>query len=123
MKNEIFEYWTKSGNTLSESMKTLTEINTKAFTKLTEQQQALVTNLSEVWAHQIQLATESRGYAELLSGQAKQAAEQREKLLAIVSGTASVLKAARAELTAWMEKGFEAVTPPLIKVAGVKQAA
>ncbi len=123
MKNDIFEYWTKSGNTLSESMKALTEINTKAFTKLTEQQQALVTNLSEVWAHQIQLATESKGHAELLSGQAELAAKQREKLLAIVSDTARVLEAARAELTAWVEKGFEAVTQPLSKVAGTKQAA
>lgn len=122
MKNEIFD-WTKSGNTLSESMKELTEINTKAFTKLTEQQQSLVTNLSEVWAHQIQLATESKGYPELLSGQAKLATEQREKLSAIVSDTARVLEAARAELTAWVAKGFEAVTQPLSKVAGEKQAA
>lgn len=123
MKNDIFEYWTKSGKTFSESMKVLTEINTKAFTKLTEQQQALVTNLSEVCTHQIQLATESKGHAELLSGQAELAAQQREKLLAIVSDTASVLEAARAELTAWVEKGFEAVTQPLSKVAGAKQAA
>ncbi|MGH8538587.1 MAG: hypothetical protein ACREXM_19620, partial [Gammaproteobacteria bacterium] len=86
-------------------------------------QQALVTNLSEVCAHQIQLATESKGYADLLSGQAKLAAEQREKLPAIVSGTASVLQAAGAELTAWMEKGFEAALQPLGKVAGAKQAA
>ncbi|MGH8469161.1 MAG: phasin family protein [Gammaproteobacteria bacterium] len=123
MKIEIFEYWTQSANTFSKSMKALTEINTKAFTNLTEQQQALVTNLNEVCAHQIQLATESTGYAELLSGQAELAAEQREKLLAIVSDTASVLKAARAELTAWVEKGFEAALQPLGKVAGAKQAA
>ncbi|MGH8533170.1 MAG: phasin family protein [Gammaproteobacteria bacterium] len=123
MKSEIFEYWTKSGNIFSKSMKALIEINTKAFTNLTEQQQALVTNLSEVCAHQIQLATESKGYAELLSGQAELAAEQREKLLAIVSDTASVLKAARAELTVWVEKGFEAALQPLGKVAGAKQAA
>jgi hypothetical protein len=41
MKNETFPYWTKSGNTLYESTQALTEINTKAFTQLTEQQQAL----------------------------------------------------------------------------------
>jgi Phasin protein len=121
MKNETFEYWTKSGNIFSESMKVLTELNTKVFTKLTEQQQALVANLSEACTHQVHLATDSKGYAELLSGQAKLAAGQPEKLLAIARATASILEAARAELTVWVEKGFEAALQPLGKVAGAKQ--
>lgn len=95
MENQLFEYWTTSGSAFSESMRALTDINTKTLRKVGEQQQALAHTFMEAWNRQIQLATDVKGYPDLLSAQTKLATEQLNQYFAIARDTASVLEAGK----------------------------
>jgi hypothetical protein len=113
MENQLFEYWTTSGSAFSESMRALTDINTKTLRKVGEQQQALAHTFMEAWNRQIQLATDVKGYPDLLSAQTKLATEQLNQYFAIARDTASVLEAGKVELTVWVEKNVQPANQPV----------
>jgi len=120
MENQLFEYWTTSGSAFSESMRALTDINTKTLTKVGEQQQALTHTFMEAWNRQIQLATDVKAYPDLLSAQTKLATEQWNKYFAIARDTASVFEAGKVELTAWVEKNVQPANQPASEGSSAK---
>jgi hypothetical protein len=113
MENQLFEYWTKSASAFSESMQVLTDINTKTLRKVSEQQQALANTFMDAWNRQIQLATDVKGYPDLLSAQTKLATEQWNKCFAIARDAASVFEAGNVEITAWVEKNAQTANQPV----------
>jgi hypothetical protein len=113
MQNQLFEYWTTSGSAFSESMRALTDINTKTLRKVGEQQQALAHTFMEAWNRQIQLATDVKGYPDLLSAQTKLATEQWNKYFAIARDTASVFEAGKVEFTVWVAKNVQPANQPV----------
>jgi phasin family protein len=107
MENEMFDYWTKVANATLASCKDFADIQSKAFESVIGQQQALFGAAIEAYSAQVKLASDAKGYKELLAGQAKLLSEQGEKVLAITRNTTGTLESLKGDLTSWMEKGIE----------------
>lgn len=124
MQFDYAEPWTNLGTTTYTSLKELGEINGKTFEKLTEQQLGLVTSCVDVAIKQTSLISDSKGYKDLLSGQAKLLTEYSEKVLEAFRKTADILTESKDDITAWVEKTVETSTAPLKKsVPPAKKAA
>lgn len=115
MQFEYSEPWTSFGTTSYASLKELGEINGKAFEKLTEQQLGLVANSVDAVVKQASLVTDSKGYKDLLAGEAKLFTEYSEKLLDAFRKTTEILTDSKDEITAWIEKTIDTTTAPIKK--------
>ena len=123
MQKDLFEQWNKFGKTAYDSFKELAEINTSVYEKLTEQQMEALNVYMETGAKQVSLLSESKGYQDLLSGQASLANEANEKLLSVARNVAGILTDSKNEITSWVEKGIESAVTPIVKAAPAKKAA
>lgn len=123
MQKDLFEQWNTFGKTAYESFKELAEINTSVFEKLTEQQLEALNVCLETSAKQVSLLGESKGYQDLLSGQASLANEANEKLLSVARNVAGILNDSKNEITSWVEKGIETAVTPVTKPTTTKKAA
>ncbi len=110
-----YEPWTNIGNTTYSSLKELGEINGKTIEKLTEQQLGLVSSSVDCAIKHTTLITDSKGYKDLLAGQAKLLTEYSEKLLDAFKKTGEILAESKDDITAWIEKTIDTSAAPLKK--------
>jgi hypothetical protein len=122
---EYIEQWTSLNNAAIASLKELGEINSKAIEKFTEQQLGIMGTFFDLGVKQVNLLNETKGYKEMLSGQAKLVAEYNDKVLETIRKSTGIVAESKDELTAWVEKGVESTISPIKKAAAapLKKAA
>jgi hypothetical protein len=120
---EYIEQWTNFNNTAIASLKEFGEINSKAVEKFAEHQLGFIGTCFDLGVKQINLFNDSKGYKELLSGQAKLVAEYNEKVMETIRNSTGIVADSKDELTAWVEKGMENTVPQLQKTTSLKKAA
>ena len=105
-----------------EAAKQLADINMRTSEKLMQKQLELFGLYLQANADQMDLLTKAKGFQELYAGQAELARGFAEKVMASARESAEVATGARDEVTAWMEKGAEAVAANLKEVTTPKAA-
>jgi len=117
MENTIFENINKVGKSSYETVKGLYDINTNIVEQLIEQQFALVSLGNEYTARQLKLASETKGYKEVINGQTEIAADISSKVQGIARNTIDILSESKDEVNAWFEKGVKEAEKGIKEVA------
>ncbi len=124
MQFDYAESWTQLSNNAYATLKSLGDINAKTLEKLTEQQLSLVSSYYDAGVKQLTLATESKGYKDMLSGQAKLFTDCNDKVLDTVRKTAEIMTESKDDYAAWFERTLEngisaakKAAPPVVKKA------
>ncbi len=117
MENAIFENINKVGKSSYETVKGLYDINTNIVEQLIEQQFALFSLGNEYTARQLKLASETKGYKEVINGQTEIAADISSKVQGIARNTIDILSESKDDVNAWFEKGVEEAEKGIKEVA------
>lgn len=117
MNTAIYENINKIGKGSYESMKSLYTMQTKSVEQLIEQQMALMSVGVEFFTRQMKLASEAKGYKEMLSGQTEITTEVSSKVQGIARNTLDIINESREELNAWFENCIKETEK------GIKEAA
>jgi len=124
MQKDILEQFNSfnsfGANTFS-TLKELAEISTKITEKVVQQQMEVVSTVLEAGVKEMTLVSESKGYKDLLAGQAALTSEYNEKALSFARNTTSILAESKDEISAWIEKGLQTASTTATKA--VKKAA
>lgn len=107
------------GNKGFERMNTLGELNLKVWEKLAARQMETMNLLMEQSSRQMKLATEAKGYNELLKGQMEIAKETSERMMAETKTNMELAGEVRDEYRAWVESGVSEVTAEMRKTVTV----
>ncbi|MGH8581229.1 MAG: phasin family protein [Gammaproteobacteria bacterium] len=107
MQFDYAENWTQLSNNAYSTLKSLGDINAKTLEKLTEQQFGLASSYYDAGIKQFTLVTESKGYKDVLSGQAKLFADHNDKLLDTMRKTAEIMTESKDDYAAWFERTLE----------------
>ena len=119
MQNEILDQWAMVSRQALESMKELGQINERILTRMTEQQQQILSACLEATSLELQMMGGAKDPKDLLAKQAEVVSQYSNKFVDIVRSTNDLLADCRSELSAWMEKGVAAASVPP-KVAKTK---
>ena len=103
MNTAIYENLNKLGKGSYESMKSLYMMQNKSVEQMIEQQMALMSLGVEFITRQMQLASEAKGYKEMLNGQTEVTMEVSNKIQGIARNTLDIVNEYRDELNAWCE--------------------
>ena len=103
MNTAIYENMNKLGKGSYENMKGLYVMQTKTVEQLIEQQMALMSLGVEFVTRQMKLASEAKGYKEVLSGQTEITTEISSKVQGIARNTLDIINESREELNTWFE--------------------
>jgi len=103
MNTAIIENMNKYGKGSYESMKGLYTMQTKSAQQMLEQQMALMSLGVEFFTRQMKLASEAKGYKEILNGQTDITTEISSKVQGIARNTMDIVNESRDELSAWFE--------------------
>jgi len=103
MNTAIYENLNKFSKGSYENMKGLYVMQTKAVEQLIEQQMALMSLGVEFVTRQMKLASEAKGYKEVLSGQTDITTEISSKVQGIARNTLDIMNESREELNTWFE--------------------
>jgi len=126
MNTAIIENLNKFGKGSYESMKSLYMMQTKSAEQLIEQQMALMSLGVEFFTRQMKLASEAKGYKEMLNGQTDITTEISSKIQGIARNTLDIVNESRDELNAWCEncvKEAEQGIKEAAKIVPVSKAA
>ena len=126
MPPEILDQWTKLTRTALDALKELTELNTKAFERASEQQFELAHASLEASAKTAQLVSEPRSYKDYVSGQTALASEYGDRVLKIVRRSNEIAAELRDEYAAWIDGKFREVartSGPVVSSAAGKKVA
>lgn len=115
MQTDFVKQWTDLGANTFESLKELGEINSKTAEKLAAQQLDFMNTCVETGVKQITLLSESKGYKDLLAGQAGFAAQYNDMVMDTIRKTTETMTESKDDMTEWFEKGMEQFTTPLMK--------
>jgi len=107
MENIMLENINKVGMSSYEIIKGLYEINTNIAEQLFEQQLALAGLSTECITRQLKLASEARGYKEVITGQTEIAADISSKVQGITRNTLDIINESKDELNVWFEKSVK----------------
>lgn len=103
MNTAIYENLNKLGKGSYESMKSLYMMQNKSVEQMIEQQMALMSLGVEFITRQMQLASEAKGYKEMLNGQTEVTMEVSNKIQGIARNTLDIVNEYRDELNTWCE--------------------
>ncbi|HSR62806.1 MAG TPA: phasin family protein [Gammaproteobacteria bacterium] len=117
MANEIYDNVNKAARSTYDSMKALYDIQNNIAEQVFEQQLAVINLGVDYTSRQLKLASEARGYKELLNGQTEIVSDFGTKVQGITRNTIDILNESRDELSAWYEKGVKEAE------SGLKEAA
>ena len=117
MENTIFENINKVGKSSYETVKGLYDINTNIVEQLIEQQFALFSLGNEYTARQLKLASETKGYKEVINGQTEITADISSKVQGIARNTIDIFSESKDDVNAWFEKGVEEAEKGIKEVA------
>jgi len=117
MNTSMYENMNKLTKNSYETMKGLYMMQSKLAEQITEQQMALLSLGVEFFTRQMQLASEAKGYKEILSGQTDITSDISSKVQGIARNTLDIFNESRDELNSWFEncvkeaeKGIKEVT-------------
>lgn len=103
----MLENINKVGKSSYEIIKGLYEINTNIVEQLFEQQLALVGLSTECATRQLKLASEAKGYKEVITGQSEIAADISSKAQGIARNTIDIINESKDEMNVWFEKSVK----------------
>ncbi len=107
MTNEVLENLNKLGKVSLDAIKELYEINSKTVEQITEQQLAYANLYVETTTRQMKLATEAKGYNEVVNGQTKLVDDISKKAQGIALNTVDIINESNNEVSTWVEKGVQ----------------
>lgn len=110
MDNAFIDNWQDYSKNAVVAAKELETINTQVIEKLTGKQMELANAAFETSTRYMSSLSEVKGYQEIVSEQAKLAAEFNEKLIDAARSTADIMTESRDLYQAWVEKNMKAVT-------------
>lgn len=110
MDNAFIDNWQDYSKNAVAAAKELETINTQVIEKLTGKQMELANAAFETSTRYMSSLSEVKGYQEIVSEQAKLAAEFNEKLIDTARSTADIMTESRELYQAWVEKNMKAVT-------------
>ncbi len=110
MQKEILEQWNKTSTDTYNAIQELSGITGKIAEKITQQQFNLASVYMDAGVKSINIASESKGYKDLMTGQAALVSDLNDKALSFARSTTSILSESKDELSAWSDKGLQAVT-------------
>jgi len=117
--NETFTAVNEIANKGVERMTTLSELNLRVFERLAARQMDAVNLCMEHSLRVMKLATESKGYNDLLKGQVEAAKDLSERLMAESKNNVSLAGEVRDDYRVWLEKNMAEVSADLRKVVPV----
>ena len=103
MNTPMYESMNKLSKGSYESMKGLYQMQSKLAEQVIEQQMALLSLGVEFFTRQMQLASEAKGYKEILSGQTEITSDISSKVQGIARNTLDIFNESRDELNGWFE--------------------
>ena len=110
MDNAFIDNWQDYSKNAVAAAKELETINTQVIEKLTGKQMELANAAFETSTRYMSSLSEVKGYQEIVSEQAKLAAEFNEKLIDTARSTADIMTESRELYQSWVEKNMKAVT-------------
>jgi hypothetical protein len=110
MDNAFINNWQDYSKNAVAAAKELETINTQVIEKLTGKQMELANAAFETSTRYMSSLSEVKGYQDIMSEQAKLAAEFNEKLIDTARSTADIMTESRELYQAWVEKNMKAVT-------------
>jgi len=121
MQKDIIEQFNTFGTTTFSSLQELAGISTKLAEKIGQQQLEIISSCLEASVKEMTLISESKGYKDLLAGQAALTSEYNEKALSFARNSTSILAESKDVVSAWVEKGVQNANTATTKA--VKKAA
>jgi hypothetical protein len=112
MQTELLDQWAMVSRQALESMKELGQINERILTRMTEQQQQILSACLEATSLELQMMGGIKDPKDLLAKQAELVSQYESKFVDIVRSTNDLLADYRSELSAWVEKGVAAAKAP-----------
>ena len=103
MNTAMYENLNKLGKGSYDTMKGLYMMQSKLAEQMIEQQMALMSLSIEYFTRQMQLASEAKGYKEILNGQTDITTDITNKVQGIARNTIDIFNESRDELNAWAE--------------------
>ncbi|HEX5386341.1 MAG TPA: phasin family protein [Gemmatimonadales bacterium] len=107
MQNELIDQWTKFANAALDAVRQLSDINSRAFKGLAEQQLEAFEVSVQTVTRGLQIAAAPKSYSEVSANQAALANEYGQKLVGIARKSNELLTDAQHEYTGWVEKGVQ----------------
>jgi len=117
MTNDYIKQITEMNKTAADSVKALTDINTKAAKAMFEKQSEIFNSVLEAGQTQVSLISEAKDAAKLVAAQTKVAKETGEKVVAIANSTQAIAESYKTELTGWVEAGIKTAQAAVKKAA------
>jgi phasin family protein len=117
--NEGFEMFNDLGSKGYESARQLGELNLRAMEKLVTRQMDAVNLVMESGLRQVQLATEAKGYSDLVKGQLELAKELGERVMEESRSNVKLASDTRDEYRVWFEQNVKTVSEKMAKVQPV----
>jgi hypothetical protein len=111
--NETFAMFNDLGSKGYEAAQALGEINLRAVETLVARQMDVVNLLMEGGLRQVKMASEAKGYSDLVKGQIELARELAERLMEESRTNVKLASDTRDEYRGWMEKGVQLVSENL----------
>lgn len=103
MNTVTYENLNKLGKGSYDTLKGFYVLNNKIAEQIVEQQMALISLNVEFITRQMKLASEAKGYKEILSGQTDITTNISSKMQGIARNTLDIFNESREELNAWFE--------------------
>ncbi len=117
MTNDFIKQITEMNKTAADSVKALTDINTKAVKTLSEKQLEIFNIVFNASSQQVALASEAKDASKLIEAQTKLAKTTSEKVVAVANTTQAVAETYKTELTSWVESGVKTAQTAAKKAA------
>ena len=107
------------GNKGFERINSLGELNLKVWEKLAARQMDALNIMMEQSVRQMKMASEAKGYNELLKGQIEMAKEASERMMAETKTNMELVGEVRDEYRDWVQSGVSELTAEMRKTATV----
>jgi hypothetical protein len=104
MQNAVFTQWNEFAAQAMDKARSLEEINSKVASQLAEKNVELMTSWWGTGVKQLDLVSKSKGYADILEGQAKLAQEWNDTFQSAVKDSTEILSSCREQLVEWFEE-------------------
>lgn len=119
MSTPDFENVNKVAKSSYESLKKLYAMNANFAEQIADQQLALLSIGIEYVTSEMKLASNAKGYKEIVSAQNELASEISNKLQGIARNTMDIMNETNEELTAWLEKNAKETEKGMKEIAKV----
>ena len=117
MNTANFENMNKLGKSAYEAIKEFYAVNTNIAEQVFEQQLALTSLGVDYFISQLQLASNAKGYKEMINGQTDIVTDFTSKVQGIARNTLDIINESRDEVNTWFEKNAKEAEKGLKEVS------